>query len=97
MATRRDDAVSEEAFKLERQAVVRRWLSQNIESQITTFGQGGFVVHQNDILALHFIGHERFRPIVLAVVDEIVQEYRQAGWDVSYVLNGGEGVSLTFK
>ncbi len=96
MVTNRSIAKSEKQIELEVQAAVKTYLYERIESEIGRLGQCGFKVGPS---LRSIIPHPRFLKAAAATRDEIVQEYRSAGWEVSLENDecGDNSGILTFR
>ena len=96
VATNRDDAKSQDQIEQEVQASVKGKLYESIESRIGLLGRCGFVVDVSYIFSLQIIRDYRFLKAASTAFDEVVREYKSAGWDVSQE-SIGETSSLRFR
>src|SRR5687767_5860370 len=107
MVTSRSDAKDDDRIRSEVRHAVTSSAQLLIEGAIARFGsiEGGFVV-TTQALAWHLVRHVRFRDAAVSAVHNLAEEYRRAGWTVSYVITitdesdrpeYGTGVVFTFK
>jgi hypothetical protein len=81
MVTSRDGAKSDAQVKQEFHASVTYDLRKTIEANIAIYGKTGFEVDAGPGLANQLYGRgSGFREIAMSAVDEVVDEYRDAGW-----------------